>query len=32
LGHNFPFVGLWGDPLIWRIAGRNLSWMPPAAE
>jgi hypothetical protein len=32
LCHNFPFVGLWGNPLIWRIAGKNLTWLCPAAE
>jgi hypothetical protein len=32
LGHNFPFVGLQGDPRIWRLAGKNLTWKPAAAE
>jgi hypothetical protein len=32
LRHNFPFVGLLGDPRIWRLAGKNLTWIPTAAE
>jgi hypothetical protein len=32
LCHNFPFVGLLGDPLIWRLAVKNLTWKAPAAE
>ncbi len=33
--YNSPgllFYGLQGDPRIWRLAGKNLTWKPPAAE